>query len=161
MEKVKIRNAVPRVCHAQGRVHNAHVRRNAKTSRGTTNSRASKPNVFGVYPQRKAVRNTCVDHVTKEKFEAIRTHWKFADLVIDPQEIVAVNGRTLYLRDGREMGVSVAAADALRKAIPSYPEPPQGTCDKVEPRNTRTTRKNLQCIQWLKPNSKKGNRKNI
>ena len=60
----------------------------------------------------------------------IHNRWRFADVVIDLNELVALVGEKVYLRDGREMGVGVAAADALRKAIPSYPEPPQGTRDK-------------------------------
>ena len=58
--------------------------------------------------------------------------WRFGDDVIDLNGVVALVGKIVYLRDGREIGVGEKAADALRKAIPSYPEPPPGTRDTKE-----------------------------
>jgi len=43
----------------------------AKTSRDIENKRASRPNEFGVYPQRKEVRKTYTDHETGKKFEVV------------------------------------------------------------------------------------------
>jgi hypothetical protein len=59
----------------------------------------------------------------------IRIRWRFADVVLDLNEVVALVTNTVYLRDGRKMDVGVAAADALRKATPPYPELPQGIRD--------------------------------
>ena len=59
-----------------------------------------------------------------------RQLWRFGDDVIDLNQVAALVGRIVYLSDGREIGVGEKAADALRKAIPSYPEPPPGTRDK-------------------------------
>ena len=43
----------------------------AKTSRDIKNKRASRPNEFGVYPQRKEVRKTYTDRETGKKFEVV------------------------------------------------------------------------------------------
>lgn len=43
----------------------------AKTSRDIENKRASRPNEFGVYPQRKEVRKTYTDRETGKKFEVV------------------------------------------------------------------------------------------
>ena len=61
----------------------------------------------------------------------IKQIWRFGDDVIDLNEVAAMVNQKVYLCDGREMCVGDATADALRKAIPSYPEPQKGTCDKA------------------------------
>ena len=52
---------------------------------------------------------------------------RFGDDVLDISQVVALVGRTVYLLDGREMGVGVATADALRAAIPPSRALPQDT----------------------------------
>jgi hypothetical protein len=52
----------------------------------------------------------------------IHYRWRFADVVLDLDDVVAVVGRMVHLRSGKEMDVGVAAADALRKATLPYPE---------------------------------------
>ena len=42
---------------------------------------------------------------------------EFGSSVIDQAEVVALVGRTVFLRDGREVGVDAETADALRAAI--------------------------------------------
>ena len=58
--------------------------------------------------------------------------WRFGDAIIDLNEVVAVVGTLVTLSDGKEIGVSDEAADALRAAIPPYPEPEQESRDKAE-----------------------------
>lgn len=59
------------------------------------------------------------------------TRLKFADVVLDIDEVVALVGGMVFLRDGREVGIGEKAADALMKATPPFPELPQDTCDKA------------------------------
>ena len=59
------------------------------------------------------------------------TRLRFADAVLDVDEVVALVGGTVFLRDGRELGVGEKAADALRGATPPCHELPQDTCDKA------------------------------
>lgn len=55
------------------------------------------------------------------------TRLKFADVVLDVDDVVALVGSMVYLRDGREVGIGEKAADALRKAtlpcheLPEHP----------------------------------------
>ena len=56
---------------------------------------------------------------------AICDQWRFGNDVFDLSEVVALVGRTVYLRDGRNVGVGDAAADALREATPVRRAPPQ------------------------------------
>lgn len=58
------------------------------------------------------------------------TRLKFADVVLDIDEVVALVGGMVFLRDGREVGIGEKAADALMKATPPCPELPQ------QPRDT-------------------------
>ena len=60
------------------------------------------------------------------------TRLKFADVVLDIDEVVALIGSVAYLRDGRELVIGDKAADDLRKATPPCPELPQ------QPRGQRT-----------------------
>jgi len=78
----------------------------------------------------------------------IHNRWRFADVVIDLNELVALVGEKVYLRDGREIGVGVAAADALRKAIPSYPEPQPGTRDKGKDSRLSRSPMNFRNSAW-------------
>ena len=48
---------------------------------------------------------------------AILDQRRFGDDVFDLSEVVALVGRTVYLRDGRKVGVGVATADALRESL--------------------------------------------
>ena len=63
-----------------------------------------------------------------------RVHYRFGNDVIDPQEIVALIGNSLILKDGAKHCVDDATADAVRRAFIPYPElqPPQNTCDKAQ-----------------------------
>ena len=61
----------------------------------------------------------------------MRMRYRFEDAVLDPDEVVAVVGSMVYLRDGREIGIGEKAADALRNATPCFPEQPQDTCGKA------------------------------
>lgn len=58
---------------------------------------------------------------------AICDQWRFGNDVFDLSEVVALVGRTVYLRDGRNVGVGDAAADVLREATPVRRAPPQDT----------------------------------
>ena len=53
------------------------------------------------------------------------TRLKFADVVLDIDEVVALIGRVAYLRDGRELVIGDEAADELRKFTLPCPELPQ------------------------------------
>lgn len=57
---------------------------------------------------------------------------RFGNDVIDLSQVVALVGRTVYLLDGRKMGVGVATADALRAAIPPSRELPRDTRDRAK-----------------------------
>ena len=57
--------------------------------------------------------------------------YRFEDAVLDLDEVVAVVGSMVYLRDGREIGIGEKATDALRNATPCFPEQPQDTCGKA------------------------------
>ncbi len=61
----------------------------------------------------------------------IKQLWRFGDDVIDLNEVVALVGNCVYLREGERIGVGDATADAMRKAMPPLPayEPPQDTPD--------------------------------
>ena len=52
----------------------------------------------------------------------------FGDVALDLDKVVMVRGQSVLLDNGEEYGVGGAAADAIRKAIPSFPALPQGTC---------------------------------
>lgn len=45
---------------------------------------------------------------------------KFGNDLFDLEEVVALVGRTVYLRDGRKTVVGVETADALRAARPEF-----------------------------------------
>ena len=49
--------------------------------------------------------------------------FKFADDIFDADEISALIGNTLILKNGKEHCVSDATANAVRRAFNSYPEP--------------------------------------
>ena len=53
------------------------------------------------------------------------TRLKFADVVLDIDEVVALIGRVVYLLDGRELFIGEKAADELRKFTLPCPELPQ------------------------------------
>ena len=46
----------------------------------------------------------------------IHNRWKFADVVLDLNEVVALVKNTVYLRDGRKMDVGVASRTAARQS---------------------------------------------
>ena len=60
--------------------------------------------------------------------------FKFADDIFDADEISALIGNTLILKNGKEHCVSDATANAVRRAFNSYPEPSQDTRGTAEGR---------------------------
>ena len=82
-----------------------------------------------------------------------RVQYRFGEDVIDPQEIVALLGNTLILKDGKEHCVDDATADAVRRAFMPYPpvEPPQGTRGKAEGKTpSSSSLSQRQCIPSAK-----------
>ena len=54
--------------------------------------------------------------------------WRFKDVVLDLDRVVAVTDDCVLTEGGHWLSVGDEAADALRKAIPVFPELPQDTC---------------------------------
>ena len=75
----------------------------------------------------------------------MRMLYRFEDAVLDLDEVVAVVGSMVYLRDGREIGIGEKAADALRNATPCFPEQPQDTCDKARKTSRCSSKRRAQC----------------